>query len=254
MINDLKYLFEEQEVYDLAEHILKSNKRRLITDIAISKIPYVSYPDCSANQSLIIHELAEYLLKTAKNNNDSNELSITLDLSEKHNIEDGILSILQKTGICYGTKYDTDIFADPLSMHLIRAAKGITVINMHNHPSCSSFSTTDLSFFLRESTIKMMVVVGNSGELYYLSKDKNYNHDKARKYLTDAAYIIKPDILEYQNVSMLELRQIADLFLKNCYKFGIDYEHVLGSNKELQNIKENINISDIESEEEEYDR
>lgn len=32
------------------------------------------------------------------------------------------------------------------------------------------------------------------------------------------------------------------------------YEHVLGSNKELQNVKENIDVSDIESEEEEYDR
>lgn len=250
-MDDFAYLFEEQKVYDLAEYILKNNKSRIITDVAISKIPYVAYPDCSANQSLIIHELAEYLLKTAKEENNSNEISLTLDLNDNHNIEDGILTILNKTGVCYGTKHDTDLFSDALSMHLIRAAKDVTIVNLHNHPSCSSFSTTDLSFFLRESSIKMMVVVGNSGELYYLSKNKNYNHDKARKYLTDTGYIVKPDITPDKRFSFLELRQVADLFLKNCYNFGIDYEHVLGSNRVLQSIKDDI---DHESEEDDYDR
>lgn len=251
-MDDFAYLFEEQKVYDLAEHILKKSKGRLITNVAIAKIPYVSYPNCSANQSLIIHELAEYLLKTAKDNNNSNEISITIDLNERHNIENGLLSVLEKTGICYGTKHDTDLFSDALSMHLIRGAKSVTVVNLHNHPSCSSFSTTDLSFFLRESSIKMMVVIGNSGELYYLSKNENYDHDKARKYLTDAAYIVKPDILQNKKVSISELRQVADLFLKNCYRYGIDYEHVLGSNRELEIAKECLELS--ESEEEEYDR
>lgn len=56
-MDNLSYLFQEQEVYNLAEIMSKSGNKRLITDIAISKIPYVAYPDCDAQQSLILHEL-----------------------------------------------------------------------------------------------------------------------------------------------------------------------------------------------------
>ena len=42
-----------------------------------------------------------------------------------------------------------------------------------------------------------MIVIGNNGELHYLSKELDkYNHDSAREYLTQAGRIVRPDIDE----------------------------------------------------------
>lgn len=253
-MDNLSYLFQEQEVYNLAEIMSKSGNKRLITDIAISKIPYVAYPDCDAQQSLILHELGEHLLKLSKQKNNSDEISVTINIKENNKIIDGMDKILQKVGLCYGTKDETLLFSDPLTMHLVRGATDIAVVNLHNHPSCSPHSTLDLSFFLRESAVKMMIILGNNGELYYLSKTEKYNHDLARRYLTQAAYVVKPNVKETDKFTAMELRQVADLFLKNCYQFGIEYNHVLGTNRFLEETKNKILNNNIEEEDIDYDR
>lgn len=51
----------------------------------------------------------------------------------------------------------------------------------------------------------------------------------------------------------MELRQVADLFLKNCYQFGIEYNHVLGTNRILEKTKNEILNNNIE-EDINYDR
>lgn len=79
-----------------------------------------------------------------------------------------------------------------------------------------------------------MVVVGNNGELYYLSKTKNYNHNQARSYLTNAALMINPDA-KTKPLSVNEMLQTSNLFLKNCKSFGMAYQHVLQNNIELAN-------------------
>lgn len=200
------------------------------------------------------NKLGEHLLKLSKQKNNSDEISVTINIKENNKIIDGMDKILQKVGLCYGTKDETLLFSDPLTMHLVRGATDIAVVNLHNHPSCSPHSTLDLSFFLRESAVKMMIILGNNGELYYLSKTEKYNHDLARRYLTQAAYVVKPNVKETDKFTAMELRQVADLFLKNCYQFGIEYNHVLGTNRFLEETKNEILNNNIEEEDIDYDR
>jgi hypothetical protein len=253
----------ECELYKLAESLCQKsvNGKRLITDVAVSKIPYAVYPDMSIQQSLVIHELAEYLLQTAKNRNDSNEIAITCDIA-KTDITQGTVRILEQVGVCYGSQNETDLWSDSNTASIISRAKDITIVNLHNHPSCSTFSINDISIFLRETALKMMVIVGNDGELYYMSKNMNaYDYGKAKGYLMQASMVVDPDIVKKEFVSFATSREIADLFLKNCGRLGIEYRHVLGTDKTLRRLQED-SISEVKetkenddvSEEEEDER
>lgn len=125
----LAYLFAEQDVYNLAESLLQTNRnKRLITDIAISKIPYIAYPEFTNMQSLAVHELAEHLLYLSKEFNSSNEVSLTCDIDSIKTLDGGIEPILKNTGISYGTNNETDFFSDTLSMSIVNRAKNVTVV------------------------------------------------------------------------------------------------------------------------------
>lgn len=207
--------------------------------MAVSKIPYVVYPDLDINQSLIIHEFAEYSLKKAREENDHNEVAITYDLDNNISLEDGFKPIIEKAGVCYGTMGETELFSDTQTMSTIYRAKNVAVVNLHNHPSCSTFSVQDISLFLVETAIKLMVVVGNNGELYYLSKDlKFYDFKRAMKYFVNTAEAVHPNAAQDYRWQISEQRIIADLFLKNSRDFGIEYKHVLGTDKELKKAHE----------------
>ena len=60
------------------------------------------------------------------------------------------------------------------------------VIVLHNHPSLSAFSLTDIQFLLRYESVKMMVVVTNLGNISYLVKTMKYNYEKAVMLFNDA--------------------------------------------------------------------
>ena len=249
----LQDLFNESDLYELAESLNQNKKqnKRLVTDVAISKIPYVVYPGLNTNQCLIVHELAEHLLALAKEQNNSDEIAITYNLENNDDIQQGMIGILQNTGICYGTENETDLFSDSKTMSIINRAKSIAVVNLHNHPSCNTFSVQDISIFLRETALKLMVVLGNNGELYYLSKNlEKYNYRQARDYLLNSTKLIAPETCKNTQKFLTygEMKEISDLFLKNCCDFGIDYKHVLGNAKQLQQIKD-LNMF----QEEEYD-
>ena len=254
-MNNFQYLLYEQELIDVAEQLGQSNNHKiLITDVAISKIPYVVYPDLDINENLIVHELCEFLLKESRDKNNSNEVMLTYDFDNKLNIKNGFEYILEKTGICYGTINQTDLFSDTLTQSIIMRAKNVAVLSIHNHPGSSPFSTLDISSFLKETAIKLMIIVGNNGELYYLNKNKNYNHSSARKYLTDAAKIIVPNITPTYICNYSQLKDISELFLKNCKNFGIDYSHVLGTNRELEKINNEYKTTEpLNQESDEYE-
>lgn len=239
-MDNFLYLMKSKELYDFAEQLSQSgNGKRKITDIAISKIPYVVYPDLDINQSLIIHEFAELCLTKAQNENEHNEVAITYDLDNNLSLENGFQPIIEKAGICYGTEIETDLFSDTQTMSTINRAKNVAVINLHNHPGCSSFSVQDISLFIAQAAIKLMVVVGNNGELYYMSKNLNkYVFRDAMNYLIKVTNVIHPNFTTDTHWPASELREIADLFLKQSDNLGIEYMHVLASNREL-NIKKN---------------
>lgn len=239
-MNNFEYLRKTEELYEFVELLRQDTKiKREITDVAVSKIPYVVYPDLDVNQSLIIHEFAEYTLAKAKEENEHNEVAVTYDLDNGLSMKDGFQQIIEKAGVCYGGLDETNLFSDTQTMSTIYRAKNIAVVNVHNHPGCSSFSVEDISTFLMESAIKLMVVVGNNGELYYLSKNlPKYNFKEAVRYIAGVSKIIHPDAVPGYKWKEAELRQCADIFLKNSNLFGIEYKHVLGTDLELKKIKE----------------
>lgn len=235
-INSLKI----KEVYDLAER-LNQNKynNRKITDIAISKVPYVSYPKLSANDSLILHELAEYCLKLSKEQNNSNEVALTYNLDSKMLIENGFDNIIKETGICFGTKTETNLYSDTKTMLMLWQAKNTTIINVHNHPSCGPFSMQDIDFFLSHSTVKLMIVVGNNGELFYMDKDScKYNNRIAINIFHDSLNQIHPLSDINYTWKTEDLRKASELFFKSAVICGINYQHALGNDIKLKRQKE----------------
>ena len=255
----LQDLIQENDLYKLAESLCqnKNNGKRLITDVAISKIPYVMYPDLTKTQSLIVHELAEHLLNLAKSQNNSNEIAVTYNLDNNDDISNGMMEVLEKTGICFGTNNETELFSDSKTMSIINRAKSIAIVNLHNHPSCNTFSIQDISVFLKETAIKLMLVLGNNGELYYLSKNiDKYNFLQAREYLVNATKAVAPTIGNKKQTFLTykEMRDIGDLFLKNCDQFGIEYKHVLGNERELQQVKSMTYEDNQQEEEIDYDQ
>jgi hypothetical protein len=88
---------------------------------------------------------------------------------------------------------------------------------LHNHPSLSDFSLTDVEFLIQYDKIKMMVVVTNLGSITYLVKTDKYDYYKAVD-LINTAISMNNDAK-----NLKDLQEAADYFLKNCDTVGIKY-------------------------------
>ena len=102
--------------------------------------------------------------------------------------------------------------------YLIRASRDCVVLVLHNHPSLSAFSLSDIQFLLRYETVKLMVVVTNLGNVSYLVKNSKYDFEKAVVLLNEAIG------LNNKAKNIKNLQEAADYFLKSCYNVGINYE------------------------------
>lgn len=109
------------------------------------------------------------VLLMSKEENNSNEVAITYSLDSTNLIAKGEKYI----GVSLGTEHDVDPLSDTTSYHLVSSAKSCVVIVLHNHPSLSNFSLSDIQFLLRYEAVKMMVVVTNLGSISYLVKNQN---------------------------------------------------------------------------------
>ena len=193
----------------------KRNHKIKITDEAIRKVPRVQYKGIPDNEYDNIRELARQVLQISKDENDSNEVAVTYSLDNVFLIENGERYI----GIALGAEHDVDPLSDATSFHLIRSSADCVVIVLHNHPSLSKFSLSDIQFLLRYVSVKMMVVVTNLGSVSYLVKNLRYNFEEAVLLLNDAV-----DLNNKAN-SIKDLQDAADYFLNNCHSVGIDYEN-----------------------------
>lgn len=192
----------------------KRDHKIMITEEAIHKVPRVQYKEISEIEYDNLHELARQVLRIAKDENESNEVAVTYSLESARLIEKGERYI----GIALGAEHDVDPLSDSTSYHLIRASKECVVIVLHNHPSLSAFSLSDIQFLLRYETVKMMVVVTNLGSISYLVKNRKYDFEKAVILLNEAVD------RNNQAKNIKDLQDAADYFLKSCYNVGINYE------------------------------
>ena len=201
----------------------KRNHKIMITDEAINKVPTnmcqqlskvldKEIPETEYDNLL---ELARQVLQISKNENDSNEVAVTYSLESVQLIEKGERYL----GIALGAEHDVDPLSDSTSYHLIRASRDCVVLVLHNHPSLSAFSLSDIQFLLKYETVKLMVVVTNLGSVSYLVKNSKYDFEKSVVLLNEAID------LNNKAKNIKDLQEAADYFLKNCYNVGINYEN-----------------------------
>lgn len=86
-------------------------KRIDITDVAISKVPYIEYKGFSEKQNNIMRRLTQEVLILSKEENQSNEVAITFDIASDNPLEN--------YGISFGDEHSVTIAADTLSNHLL---------------------------------------------------------------------------------------------------------------------------------------
>jgi hypothetical protein len=82
----------------------------------------------------------------------------------------------------------------------------------------SKFSLDDVSFFLKQDNIKLMIVVTNLGSISYLVKRENYSYLDAVDLFNEAV------TLHNLGTNLKDAQKAADYYLRNCYKVGIIYE------------------------------
>lgn len=118
----------------------------------------------------------------SKEENDSNEVAITYKLGSYQEVLNGE----DYVGVALGTEHDVDPMNNSTSFHLINSSEACIVIVLHNHPSMSDFSLSDVQFLLRFESIKMMVVITNMGSITYLVKTQKYDYEKSVDLLNKA--------------------------------------------------------------------
>ena len=186
----------------------------MITHEAINKVSRVQYKEIPETEYDNLRELARQVLQISKDENDSNEVAVTYSLESAQLIETGECYL----GIALWVEHDVDPLSDATSYHLIRASRDCVVLVLHNHPSLSAFSLSDIQFLLRYETVKLMVIVTNLGNVSYLVKNSKYDFEKAVVLLNEAID------LNNKEKNIKDLQEVADYFLKSCYNVGINYE------------------------------
>lgn len=192
----------------------KRDHKIMITDEAIEKVPFIQYKEIPEEEYPIIQMLAKKVLQLSKDENESNEVAITYSMGNPRN--------KGEMELCFGVDFGDDHSADPMrdsySYHLICGSKECVVISLHNHPSLSKISLVDVRFFLEHSTIKLLTVITNLGNIYYLVKTKKYDKEKAIDIFNEAVSV------NNKAIGLKALQKASEHFLKHCYRASIVYE------------------------------
>ena len=210
----MKHYKNKENLKDL-EMAKKKDHKIVITNEAIRKVPRIKYKNIPESEYDTIQELARNVLRISKNENNSNEVAITYGMDSVERIKKGEEYI----GVALGSEHGVDPISNTTAYHLVSSAEECIVIVLHNHPSLSDFSLSDVQFLLRYTSVKMMVVVTNLGSISYLVKGKGYAYDKAVALFNEAVSS------NNEAKDLKGLKKAADHFLKNCYMVGIDYDN-----------------------------
>ena len=125
-----------------------------ITDRSIERVPNVTINGYTTAQCDTMQSQHKELLKYSRDNNNHNEVAFVFnnDFSNRKEFM-GTDDKLDFGGGLYGK----DLFV------------------MHNHPRNSSYSDTDIAFFLSNDTVKSLSIVKNNGKVEVLTKSEKYD-------------------------------------------------------------------------------
>lgn len=204
----------ELDRLDSLEMSKKRDKKVMITEEAIRKVPYIRYREIPEQQYDILQSLAMRVLELSKERNDSNEVSITYSYDP-----DMVLAGEELIGVHFGDEHSVDPLADPQTFHLIMKSQECAVVSLHNHPSLSLVSLMDIRFFLRYHSIKLLIIVTNLGSVSYLVKSSKYD------YVAAIDFVNKVITMHNKENNIKGYQKAVQYFLSNCYKVGIIYEN-----------------------------
>lgn len=187
----------------------------MITDEAIAKVPLIKYREIPEKHYTILQALAREVLTVSKEKNNSNEVAITYSLVEIDGVSDNRENVL---GVALGDEHSVDPEEDSASYHILNGTTDCVVVIMHNHPSLSKLSLTDIQFLLQYHTMKMIVAVTNQGSISYLVKGKGYNRTEAVKLFNEAFK------KHTEAVNLKGRQEAAAYFLHKCSAAGIIYD------------------------------
>ncbi len=180
-----------------------------ITDVAISKVPFVQYKGLNEAQNRDLQKLAQLVLLKSQMGNNSNEYAVTVSLNNEN--------LFEQIGFAKGDEHEVKVHAATNSHHIIVSARDVSVAVIHNHPSVQTLSIEDIGFFLYETTVKILSVVTNQGAVHYIMKDKDYDYSAAEKLRRDCTEDLTKDSSEK------ECYEAALDFLTHCSEVGLYY-------------------------------
>lgn len=204
----------DQKKSDSLEMSKNRDRKVMITEEAIRKIPYIRYREIPEQEYDIIQSLAKRVLEIAKERNDSNEVAITYSYDPEMVISGEAL-----VGVHFGDEHSVDPLEDPQTFHLIMKSRECAVVSLHNHPSLSLVSLMDIRFFLRYHSIKLLVIVTNLGSVSYLVKGSKYDYGAAIDFVNEVI------TMHNEADNLKGYQKAVQFFLSNCYKVGIIYEN-----------------------------
>ena len=127
--------------------------KHYITDEDINRVSIKNLPYHDENTCKILEVYSKQLLQVAKDKNDSNECGVLLDsfdLTRNQWFKGTETKVQLTVNLDDYVKYSKD-----LHMH--------RYLFLHNHPSCSSFSKTDLVSFVDNDGIYFVMALQNNG-------------------------------------------------------------------------------------------
>lgn len=181
----------------------RRNRPIIITDVAISKVPMIQFHGFNEEENVFIQQQHMRLLRIAKNDNNSREVGILVDI------------IKWDSWLIMGEANNIEMKTNPEAYKAMMTQGRNTMMFMHNHPSTGTFSGTDFKTFCNNESLYIMTVVGNDGNVRTLTKLNEFNSSDALLYYYD---LVKK-YNKYENNGARAMKEL----LKNCSEIGLVY-------------------------------
>ena len=179
----------------------RRDRKIAITDIAITKIPYVKIPELDELAAKELYDAHREVLSAAQRLNNSNEVALVYNLYTKERY------------MVMGDACHVDVDNDIGIRTLQKKSYAGDLVLVYNYPTTAKFSLADIDYFIANDYIGMMTVVTNQGDVYLIRKTACYCYERAKEL----------ELILIKQYSLEEQALIVERFLKECAKGGIVY-------------------------------
>lgn len=183
------------------------NRPLEITDVAIQKVRKTKVFGFTEDENRFIQEQHRRLLKISKENNNSEEVAIVIDIINWEN------------EVVIGRGNRVAMEDNPKANMMVLTYPKNTLLVMHNHPSTSTFSGEDFKMFCDNESIFVITIVGNDGSVQIMEKSNEFQGQSEKmKYARLAG--------EYRNSGHRNNGTMAMKYMiKHPDEFNLLYKH-----------------------------